>query len=115
VIWGDGSVESTGGGVLVLIGGADIFLFNATDGCDRVMDFRACDGDRLDLSATPLRWVDLDSSGNGVLDDADLFVEIDSGATRIDLGAASGADDPHNDVVTLVGCLDMREGDFIFG
>ena len=78
------------------------------------MDFRAGDGDVINLAATELTWSDLDSNGNDVLDDDDAFVASAGGLeTSVDLGAATGASADLN-VMIVVGVTGLAEGDFLF-
>ncbi len=116
VIWGDGTAAVTAvpGVDAVLDGGADTFVFRATDGLDAVMDFRIADGDTMRLVGTALAWGDLDSNDSGVLDNGDAFVASDGMDTMIDLGAAAGASAAGLNVVTLISCTGLAEADLLF-
>ena len=109
---GDGSVATNGAGPLALAGGADTFVFGARDGLDTITDFRAADGDRIDLRATLLGWDALDSDGSGLLDDGDACVAVAAGDTRIDLGLATGAVAGQH-VVTVAATVGLGAGDFL--
>ena len=82
------------------------------DGQDIVTDFRAAEGDRIDLRATLLGWDALDSDGSGFLDDGDACVAVAAGDTRIDLGLATGAGAEQH-VVTVAGTVGLEAGDFL--
>ena len=113
-LWGDGTAEASTPEDASLAGGADVFVFDTTDGRDTVMDFRRSDGDRLDLRGTGLDWTRFDSNGNGALDGADRFVTVSDGALRLDLGQAAGASGPGLNVVALMGVETLREIDLLF-
>jgi serralysin len=93
--------------------GRDTFAFGAADGLDRISDFRRGQ-DRVDVSDTSIVWATLDSNNNGVLDDADAFVSVGSGATVLDLGAALGGAAGLN-TLTLTGVTGLTNSDFWFG
>jgi hypothetical protein len=99
-------------GPLALAGGADVFVFGARDGRDTITDFRAADGNRVDLSATLLGWEALDSDGSGFLDGGDACVAVAGGDTRIDLGLPTGGTAGQH-VVTVVETVELGEGDFL--
>lgn len=121
---GDGNDELTGdglviapaslGGVEVLNGGADTFVFDAADGLDTITDFRSTDDDMIDLSPTTLAWADLDSNDSGALDDADDHISgVAGGDTVIDLGEAAGGAAEQN-VVTVENVTGLVMDDFVF-
>jgi Ca2+-binding RTX toxin-like protein len=93
--------------------GADVFVFTSADGLDTINGFQRGQ-DRVDLTATDLLWDDLDSNGNGVLDNADDFVNVSGGDTVIDLGAATGGLVGLN-TLTFDGVTNVAERDFLFG
>jgi hypothetical protein len=95
-------------------GGADTFVFGSTDGLDHILDFDATEFDKIDLDATKLKWKDLDTNGNDVLDNGDDYVSISSGDTKIDLGAATGDSAALQNVVTVDNVTGLVEDDFIF-
>jgi hypothetical protein len=66
------------------------------------------------LRGTGLAWADLDTSGNGVLDDRDDFVSVFGRRTIIDLGAAAD-EAPGINTVTLLNVTGLTEFDFLFG
>ena len=113
VLWGDGTVANVA--TTVLDGGADSFVFNERDGRDMVMDFRSSDGDIIHFTTRRLEWSDLDSNRNGRLDDADRFVAVDDGDTRIAHGSAAGPGRAGGDVLTVAGVTGLTEADFLFG
>jgi Ca2+-binding RTX toxin-like protein len=107
---GDGDDILVGrGGQDVLSGGAgsDVFAYlNLGDGVDRILDYNAAEGDRLDLSAL------LDSSFGAAGSRVEDFVQLtQSGsdiAVQVDAdGAANGAD--FAPVIVLVGCATMGD------
>ena len=63
-------------------------------------------GERLDA------FSDLDTSGNGVLDDGDAHVAVDAGNTVIDLGGQT--DGESGGTLTLVGVTGLEADDFSF-
>lgn len=113
MLWGDGVVTAGREASATLIGGADLFIFGATDGLDRIEDFRGADGDQVSVSGAGLIWGQLDSNGSGELDDADAFVAVNGSGTLIDLGLASGASEPGLNVVTVAGVVGLVEADFL--
>ena len=114
LLWGDGAGAGEGVDNLVLAGGADVFVFGLRDGHDTIMDFRSGEGDRIEVTATPVGWSDLDSNGNGALDDADAWVAIDGADTHIDLGAAAGIHGAAGTAITVVNVVGLVESDFLF-
>jgi Ca2+-binding RTX toxin-like protein len=114
VLWGDGSVEVAAGGTGQTLGGADVFVFAACDGRDRIADFRAADGDRIDLVATGLAWADLDGNRDGRLDAADVCAAAGDGGLVLDLGAAAGASAAGLNTLALDGVASLAAGDFLF-
>lgn len=112
VLWGDGIATAPTGPTRVL-GGADTFVFRPRDGFDKVMDFRASDGDQIRIVGA-LDWEDLDTDGSGVLGGADDFVTRSGADTSLDLGAASGRSQPALNVVTLYDAGPLTEADFVF-
>ncbi|MGH6952002.1 MAG: pre-peptidase C-terminal domain-containing protein [Vitreimonas sp.] len=93
--------------------GADGFVLTGADGLDTVNGFNKGQ-DFVDLSATGLIWADLDSNGNGVLDDADDFVSVSGGRTVLDVGAAvGGLVGLHT--LTFNGVAGLTQNDFLFG
>jgi hypothetical protein len=116
VLRGDGVVRIEGApaGAGRVLGGADVFVFAACDGRDRIADFRAADGDRIDLVATGLRWADLDSNRDGRLDAADAHAAAGDGGLVLDLGAAAGASAAGLNTLTLAGVAALLAGDFLF-
>jgi Ca2+-binding RTX toxin-like protein len=99
--------------------GADVFLFDAADGADIIMDFRFAfsefnpNPDLIDLTATGLTWADLDSDGSGLLDAGDDHIAVIGADTVIDLGDAVGTGAGVN-TVTVAGVTDLQLTDFIF-
>ncbi|MBP1807596.1 calcium-binding protein [Rubellimicrobium aerolatum] len=114
VMFGDGTIESAGFPTSSVTGGADTFVFAARAGIDTIMDFRASDGDVIDLSRTRLDFRALDSDRSGILDAADAHVAGDGSSLSLDLGAALHVSRAGSHVVTLVGVLGLTEGDFLF-
>ncbi len=114
VIWGDGTVGASSPEDASLVGGADRFVFAATDGQDTVMDFRGAEGDLITLASTGLVWGDLDNNGNGVHEDDDAFVAVQDGSIQLDLGAAAGSSRAGQNVVTLAGVDSLGEGNLDF-
>ncbi|MHC4804530.1 MAG: hypothetical protein ACYTFF_20850, partial [Planctomycetota bacterium] len=111
-LWGD--VADVGVAGTAASYGADTFVFGATDGLDVIHDFRSSDGDKIDLDATKLKWKDLDTNKNGILDNDDHYVLV-NGDTMIDLGAAIGGDIAGGiDVVTVEYVTGLVQDDFIF-
>ncbi len=106
-IGGSGNDVATGGN------GNDIYVFSTGSGLDTITDFRRGQ-DRIDVTATDLLFSDLDSNGNGVLDNADDFVTVGGGTTVLDLGAALGGAAGLN-TLTLNGVTGLTGSDFWFG
>jgi Ca2+-binding RTX toxin-like protein len=107
LIGGSGNDRFTGGD------GKDGFVFNSGSGADTVTDFRRGQ-DTLDLTGTGISWADLDSNGNGALDNADAFVAVIAGRMIIDLGAADGGA-ADLDTLTLLGINRLTQDSFLFG
>ncbi|MBB1499454.1 hypothetical protein H5394_15240 [Paracoccus sp. MC1862] len=112
ILWGDG--EATAGREVVLTRGADTFVFRANGGRDQIMDFRSEDVDAIQFAMPKLKWSDLDTNRNGRLDDADRFISLQEGGTRIDYGAASRSSHQGEDVVTVVDVTDLAASSFLF-
>lgn len=93
--------------------GRDTFKFGVSDGIDTVVDFQKGQ-DTLDLSLTDLTFDDLDTSGNGFLDDSDAYVMVSNGHTIIDLGASVGGAANH-DTVTLQNVVGLTASNLLFG
>lgn len=75
--------------------GADLFVFQQGDGKDgdRVRDFVAADGDRIafvDFGAGLDSFSDLDTNGNGRLDNGDTGVDMNSGRLTLRLDEILG-------------------------
>lgn len=87
-----GDWSSSGGFTGTATGGTDTFVFGLDNGFDSIADFEH-GKDTIDLIATGLAWVDLDTNLNGVLDDGDDFVTVGGTSTTINLGGAIN-DDP---------------------
>ena len=92
---GSGEADLKGGD------GADTFVFDAAAGLDdaRVRDFSVEEGDRLNFagfSSGITSFSDLDSNGNGILDDDDLG--IDARGDRIDIEFAEILGDDASDL-----------------
>ena len=114
VLWGDGVATAGGPGVgTELLGGADTFVFSCRDGIDTIMDFRAADGDVIDLLMTHIAWSDLDTNANSVLDDDDGFVASDGIDTVIDIGLASSGSAAGRHTITVLGVTGLQQSDFL--
>jgi hypothetical protein len=96
------------------VGGSDTFVFGSNNGNDSITDFRSADSDKIKLEGTGLAWADLDSSGNGGLDDNDDHVSIVNGNTVIDLGDAANDGTSGVNIVTVFGVDDLIVTDFVF-
>ena len=99
---------------LVLAGGADVFVFGLRDGHDTIMDFRSGEGDRIDVTATAVDWFDLDSNGNGALDDADAWVAIDGRTRSSSSGRRRASAAPPARPSRVAGVVGLVESDFLF-
>ena len=89
------------------------FVFGSGSGADTIADFNRRQ-DFIDLSALDLSFADLDTSGNGVLDNNDAFISVSRGQTVIDLGGLLGGAEGV-DTLTILGNDRPTEGSFIFG
>jgi hypothetical protein len=102
---GDGNDVMRGGD------GRDTFIVSA--GLDRITDF-STRFDKIDISGTGLVFADLDTNGNGRLDNADAYVDIVGRSTVIDFGAALGLA-PDLDTLTVNNVSNLRADSFIIG
>jgi serralysin len=93
--------------------GRDTFVFAIGDGQDKIGDFSKSK-DIIDLRGTGVTWDELDSNGNNKLDHNDAFVNVTSGNTYIDYGAAAGGL-AGADTLTLCDVKDLKEDSFLFG
>lgn len=113
---GDGNDIINGGdGIDWLIGGSgrDTFVFGSGSGGDTIADFNRRQ-DFIDLTALGLTFADLDTSGNGVLDNNDAYISVSRSQTVIDLGGLLGGAEGV-DTLTILGNDRPTEGSFIFG
>ncbi|MCC1482859.1 calcium-binding protein [Roseibaca sp. Y0-43] len=62
--------------------GADVFVFEAGDGDDTILDFDQGEGDQIDLSALDLTFEDISAAAYQV--GGDTFIDYDGGTIQID-------------------------------
>src|SRR6185503_19335888 len=109
LMWGDGQLA---GGAT---GGADTFVFGPRNGDDTILDFRASDGDRIDVRALGIRSVADMTIGADANGDARIVFEPGHPANFLSLVSHTGGFGTPGSV-TLVGVSpdQVQASDFKF-